>query len=404
MFSLDNFYHTVYTNFFIDTIVKDVSFQPFGSIDVETILFAGYFNLYHYNSLYQSTYIPMIYFYDQEPLHEKVVNDLRIKEGISANVSNWSDTVKRLRIFANSEKSKLKKELCDYWIMADWYYFFHGFAALDWYRDLKYYPKFDNNFNKVFICLNRLCTKDRSYRLNLVSKFSQKKLLDKGIVSLCLEDLGTGTWQQEIEDPYSKLSLESKKLIYDEINKIGKSLIADKHLPPSYSSAVLDHSTVKLHTSALWNVVTETVFYYDKLHLTEKIFKPIVTKRPFILVAAPGNLNYLKSYGFKTFDRWIDESYDCEQDNDKRLDMITAQLQQLCKLNLHELKIMHTEMQEILDYNYNHFFGNFKNIIVDEMVDNLEVIFAKWNFNRIDGREYDISKINFAEIKQRLKS
>mgnify|MGYP003342655425 CR=1 FL=1 len=38
---------------------------------------------------------------------------------------------------------------------------------------------------------------------------------------------------------------------------------------------------------ALWNIVTETVFYYDKLHLTEKIFKPIVHRRPFLLVAAP---------------------------------------------------------------------------------------------------------------------
>jgi hypothetical protein len=38
-----------------------------------------------------------------------------------------------------------------------------------------------------------------------------------------------------------------------------------------------------------------------------------------MLLAAPGNLAYLKSYGFKTFDSVIDESYDTIQDNDLAL-------------------------------------------------------------------------------------
>lgn len=403
MFSLDNIYHTLYMNFFNETTVKDVSFYPFGSSDIADSNIASLFNLYHYNTVYQSSYIPMLFFYDQEPLQEKVINDLRIEYGISG--FNWSGTesVKRMKILANSEKSLLKNEMCKYWLMEDWYYFFHGFAALDWYRDLQYYPKFDNNFSKVFICLNRLCTKDRSYRLTLISKISEKKLLDKGIISLCLEDIGSGTWQEELNDPYTKLSDKSQQLIRQEIGKINSSLIADQHKPPGWSSADFGHNVVKLHTSALWNVVTETVFYHDKLHLTEKIFKPIVTKRPFLLVAAPGNLKYLKEYGFKTFDKWIDESYDEEKDHDKRLDMVTHELAKLCKLTNNDLKIMHSEMQNILDHNFNHFFSDFKDMIVDEMVDNLHAIFARWNCNRLDGREYDISKINFSEIKQRLK-
>ena len=44
-----------------------------------------------------------------------------------------------IQLFANSEKSALKKQ----WINAnppllDWYFFFHGFAALDWFRDFQY--------------------------------------------------------------------------------------------------------------------------------------------------------------------------------------------------------------------------------------------------------------------------
>ena len=112
----------------------------------------------------------------------------------------------------------------------------------------------------------------------------------------------------------------------------------------------------------------------------------------------------MKSYGFKTFDKWIDESYDLEKDHDKRLEMIVNELEKLSQLPYNNLLEMHREMDEILDYNFNHFFGEFKNIIVDEMVNNLEAIFARWNNGRFDNREYDVSKINFAEIKQRLKS
>ena len=45
----------------------------------------------------------------------------------------------------------------------------------------------------------------------------------------------------------------------------------------------------------LFHIVTETIFYDNKLHFTEKVFKPIVARRPFFLVGAPGNLAYLKS-------------------------------------------------------------------------------------------------------------
>jgi hypothetical protein len=78
--------------------------------------------------------------------------------------------------------------------------------------------------------------------------------------------------------------------------------------------------------SSLWNIVTETVFYDNKLHLTEKIFKPIVLKRPFVLVGAPGNLQYLKEYGFQTFDKWINEDYDNEIDPDIRIKKIVARI------------------------------------------------------------------------------
>jgi hypothetical protein len=112
----------------------------------------------------------------------------------------------------------------------------------------------------------------------------------------------------------------------------------------------------------------------------------------------------LKSYGFKTFDRWIDERYDLEPDPDKRIDMAVDQLDKLCSLSHDELVSMHREMEDILNYNFNHLYGDFKTIIVKELLDNFQAAIATWNSNGglTHDRPADISMINFEEVQKRL--
>jgi hypothetical protein len=141
---------------------------------------------------------------------------------------------------------------------------------------------------------------------------------------------------------------------------------------------------------AFWHVVTETVFYYDKLHLTEKIFKPIVSKQPFMLLAAPGNLAYLKSYGFKTFDSVLDESYDLIQDNDLRTDAVVEQLYWYCNLAPGEKIDIIQQLEPIIEYNFDHFYGEFRHIIARELLDNTKTVFKDIG--------YDDSHINYTDI------
>jgi hypothetical protein len=119
------------------------------------------------------------------------------------------------------------------------------------------------------------------------------------------------------------------------------------------------------------------VFYYDKLHLTEKIFKPIVSKQPFMLLAAPGNLAYLKSYGFKTFDSVIDESYDTIQDNDLRTEAVVKQLHWYCNLTPGEKTDLIKQLEPIIDYNFHHFYGEFRHIITRELLNNTKTLFKE---------------------------
>lgn len=359
MFSLDKFYYILHKNLFEYKDVNSLYFYPFGSVDPEQISGLGFNNVFDdlsNNNFKKYT----VWYYDQEPLYQHVVDACVARHEILKQSNH------RQIILANSEHSELKNQICKENGYVDWYYFFHGFAALDWYRAYQYVPFVENQFTKVFISLNRLVTQDRSYRLNLVANLLEHDLVKHGLVSLQLED-HSGTVKSEVFNTDSKLSVAAKKLIYTHIMPLTEPLVVDELQPQGFFSAEPD---LELQHQALWNVVTETIFYQNKLHLTEKIFKPIVARRPFILVGAVNNLAYLKSYGFKTFDKWIDESYDTIEDPDLRIKAVTEELAKLCALEPIELLMMYEDMKETLEYNFNHFYGEFKHIIVKEMLDN----------------------------------
>jgi hypothetical protein len=302
-----------------------------------------------------------------------------------------------VQLFANSEKSTLKKQ----WIknnppMLDWYFFFHGFAALDWFRDFEYVQNIcDYSISKVFICLNHVINNNRSYRLLLLSMLKEQNLLSSGIVSAPL--LGQALIKEEVFDKSSRLSKDGKIHIMKNLYEEAEPIVVHE---TDYKSASAD--IPDFFYQAFWNIVTETNFYDEKLHLTEKIFKPIAIKRPFILVSSPGNLAYLKSYGFKSFDKWIDESYDSEPDHDKRLHMIVDQIKKLCQLTPEELNKMHQEMTEILEYNHHHFFNGFKKVIVNELVDNFEACTKRYNLSLSERFRLPTELVDFDQIKQLL--
>ena len=99
-------------------------------------------------------------------------------------------------------------------------------------------------------------------------------------------------------------------------------------------------------------VVTETCYWQDKTHLTEKIFKPIVLRMPFILVGCANNLAYLRSYGFRTFGEFWDEGYDSVADPIERMRAIVKILKDISNLSSQQQKDLLSEMQPILDHNY----------------------------------------------------
>ena len=114
------------------------------------------------------------------------------------------------------------------------------------------------------------------------------------------------------------------------------------------------HQFVDIQKSFLY-VCTETVFDYPHAYISEKSFKGITAKRPFVILGAPGTLTLLKSYGFKTFSDWWDEDYDLEYSVDLRLIKVYNIVKDICNLPIGSLQNLCDDMSQILEYNFNHY-------------------------------------------------
>ena len=321
-----------------------------------------------------------IFFYDQEPFIPNLVQpylDFFVAED-------------KPKVLVTSEQSNVVDEICKQQNLYSLYYFFHGFAALDWYRGY-YALNYNKNPNQIYlkdyISFNRLIKEDRSYRIYFISLLKEHNLLSNGLVSFGVTDDQDSNWRDETSNPNSKLSTHAKEHIETHLTNINKLVIDHPHIHGSASASI--PTTIHRHDfnndtpdyTACWHVVTETVFYYDKLHLTEKIFKPIVSKQPFILLAGPTNLEYLRKYGFKTFDGIIDESYDKITNCDLRTEAVVIQLQWYCNLSLEGKQAVIEAIAPIVEYNFHHFYGEFKHIITRELLDNTKTLFKEIGYN-----------------------
>ena len=72
---------------------------------------------------------------------------------------------------------------------------------------------------------------------------------------------------------------------------------------------------------------------------------------PFLVNGNPYTLKHLRSLGFQTFGKWWDESYDLEENFQKRTEMLVEQVKFLCSKTKEEWVEILKEMQPLLKYN-----------------------------------------------------
>lgn len=103
-------------------------------------------------------------------------------------------------------------------------------------------------------------------------------------------------------------------------------------------------------------LVSETIsdrntFGKNNIFITEKVARPIRACRPFIVFADAGYYRELKDLGFKTFDRWWDESYDDDISSEEALVRIRATVSEISSWSDDKCERVFNEMYHVLSHN-----------------------------------------------------
>jgi hypothetical protein len=235
------------------------------------------------------------------------------------------------------------------------YYWCHAVIARDWYRFAPYDSRLKiQNPEKTFLVYCRDWTPNREYRLYFLDLIVQQNLTKDCVISTqYINNQGVHLKDYQAKD--SQFTFDADAIVNSVPNNTASSS----------SSADYDVDNI---SSTRVSVVLETVVDSTKIHLTEKILRPIACAHPFVLAAGPGALGYLRSYGFKTFNDFWDESYDEETDTLSRLQKIITTMKQIQNLSPDDWQ----KIKCIAEHNQRHFFSEeFINQVTKELTQNL---------------------------------
>ena len=120
-----------------------------------------------------------------------------------------------------------------------------------------------------------------------------------------------------------------------------------------YFGCVLPLSRIiplSIYNQTAYSIVAETSADNRYTFPTEKIIKPMMARRLFVVFSSVNFLKNLRSLGFKTFDSVIDETYDSIEDDRQRWTAAFEQVKKLCEL---DQSWIFDQIQNTVEHNYN---------------------------------------------------
>ena len=207
-----------------------------------------------------------------------------------------------------------------------------------------------SKIEKTFLCLNN---RQRPHRKNLFILWNWNDLIKDSFYTMpCKSGYAHDTTTYNLNDYVDTNLMNSLGIIPEYIDDIGKTLPLTLDDPDKDEVASLFGSIDTYYQSSLISVVTETNFEDTDIFNTEKIFKPMIHRHPFILVGPYKTLEKLRELGYKTFNEFWDESYDNIEDSNKRM----LKIVELCKSINHwsdqEKKLFFYKSMAITNHNH----------------------------------------------------
>ena len=314
-------------------------FDPFGSVQIEHIV-----NIPPVDHVAKQRII----FWDQEPLHRDL---------FSAFMDQFRSVYLGPVLLVTSEQASEDVTWAkNTYGIESAYYFFHGWAALDWYRGYNHsflWPQWPaREIARKLFCANNIIGGRRQHRVRLLSAMASKHLLDGNLISF------------PDRCPYSQESADDlcDSLGVDRLPNL--PLVIDRVTNHANDSHRIDFGSYA--TQCFCHVVTETVYQGAKLHLTEKTFKPIVLQQPFLLLAPRHSLAYLRSYGFKTFDAIWDETYDSLPDNERTMAVLDV-MEEINSWSSQTVVDNQAKIAHVVAHNHEWFYGGFQDLLWQEL-------------------------------------
>lgn len=132
---------------------------------------------------------------------------------------------------------------------------------------------------------------------------------------------------------------------------------AKKTSLPSWTREYDDYplSLVDYFDNSKINIVFETE-PTNHSFITEKTYKAILHKKPFILISQCHGLKALRVGGYQTFGHVIDESYDEIEDYDKRVEAVLNEIIRLNNLPEQEFDNLVNSCTPMIEHNHTHLY------------------------------------------------
>lgn len=114
------------------------------------------------------------------------------------------------------------------------------------------------------------------------------------------------------------------------------------------------------YNNAYWNFNILPSFTSTALSLNKSIFLPILNLQPFVIVGPTESLKLLRTLGYKTFKKNVNETYDNVVDDEARMQSLFRLVYEMANFTGPELSILNEKLRATIIHNQAHFLSSKK--------------------------------------------
>ena len=119
-------------------------------------------------------------------------------------------------------------------------------------------------------------------------------------------------------------------------------------------------STLDFYNNAYWNFSTMDSFSAIEVSLSKNVFLPILNLQPFVIVGPGESLKLLRSLGYQTFKKHVNESYDTVSDDEARMQALFRLVYEMAHFTGSELAELNEKLRNVITHNQSHLLSSKK--------------------------------------------